>query len=272
MCSFTLGKSSAIGPCGGSWQRARFLAFQALAAALLAVAAPAQLTLAEAIRLEISNFPTWKELQGVRGVPRASARLSNTERWDAQSKPYVRIANESSSPLVGFKLDLSNWDARISAVRPLFGPTQASWTWQDDLQAAMVQFENPLMPGESMVVRLGTAPKAGVENRYRMNQTLFSPASLDRLVSPTGGAVFSMFIDTGSGPFIFDNAGRPVGSGIQTVMLDLQKHPIQPMDLLTPAGASESIQIAPVPEPGAFFLAALAAATMALKSMCRRRR
>lgn len=262
------GKCSAIGPAGGGRQRSSFLAFAAM---VLAVAGPVPQALAEAIRLEISNFPVWKELEGVRGVPRGSARLSTLERWDAQSKPYVRITNESNSPLVGFKLDMQNWDARIATCNWLYGPDQASWKWSEDLQAGLFQLQDPLLPGKAMVVRLGTAPKAGAEKSYRMNQTLLSPAAVNCVVCPTGGGVFSMFLDRGDQPFIFDNTGRPIGPGIETAVLDLQKYPIQPMDTITPTGTSENIPITPVPEPGALFLAASAAAILAAQSMRRRR-
>lgn len=239
----------------------------ALAVMLLALAAPAQRASAETIRLEISNFPTWKELEGVRGVPRAGSRLSTLERWDAQSKPYVRITNESDAPLVGFKLDLSNWDARISSVRSLFGPAQTSWKWQDDLQAALVQLQDPLQPGMSMVMRFGTAPKAGAESRYRMNQTLFSPADVNCTVHPTGGAVFSMFLDSGNRPLAFNTMGLPAGPGVQTATLDLQKYPIQPTATLVPTGTFESIPITAVPEPSAVLLAASAAVAIAAQAM-----
>ena len=243
-----------------------------LAAILLAVAVPVPQAVAEAIRLEISNFPVWKELEGVRGVPRGSSRLSTLERWDAQSKPYVRITNETSSPVVGFKLDMGNWDARISSCNWLYGPDQASWKWNENLQAAMFQLTDPLLPGKAMVVRLGTASKPGVEANYRMNQTLFSPANVNCVVHPTGGGVFSAFLDKGDQPFVFDNAGRPVGPGIETAILDLQKYPIKPIDTIAPNGVSEDIPIiTPVPEPGAFFLAASAAAILAVQSMRRRR-
>jgi hypothetical protein len=55
-------------------------------------------------------------------------------------------------------------------------------------------------------------------------------------------------------------------------MLDLQKYPIKPIDTITPTGVSEDIPIiTPVPEPGAFFLAASATAILAAQSMRRRR-
>ena len=143
--------------------------------------------------------------------------------------------------------------------------------WNPDLQAAMFQLEDPLLPGKSLVVRMNTAPKAGVEGKYRMNQTLFSPAAVNCVVCPTGGGVFGMFLDTGNKPFIFDNTGRPVGPGIQTATLDLQQYPIKPSDTLTPSGTGDTIPITPVPEPAGLFLAASAAAVLAAAKAVRRR-
>lgn len=259
-------KRSAIGALRGAKQ-----VFWTACAVVLLATVPSAQGLAETIRLDISNFPNWKELQGVRGVPTAGLRLSTVERWNAQSQPYIRITNESSSPMVGFKLDLKNWDAKIAAVNTLYGPEQSSWKWQEDLQAAMFQLKDPLLPGKAMVVRLTTAPKAGVENKFRMNQTLLSPANVNCTVCPTGGGVFNMFLDQGGRPFIFDNTGRPIGPGIETALIDLQKYPVKPADTIAPTGTSENIPITPVPEPGALFLAASAAAMLMLKSMRRRR-
>jgi hypothetical protein len=242
----------------------------AVAAFLLLVAVPVPRVLAEAIRLEISNFPAWKELEGVRGVPRLGSRTSTLERWDAQSKPYVRITNETESPLVGFRLDLSNWNAKISTCNWLYG-SDGTLKWNADLQAAMFELEDALLPGKSLVVRLNTAPKAGVVGQYRMNQTLFSPAAVNCLVCPTGGGVFDMSLNRGDQPFIFDNTGRPVGPGIQTTALDLQQYPIKPTDTITPSGTGETITITPVPEPTALFLAASAAAMFAVAKAVRRR-
>lgn len=263
----TVGKCSAIVAPRG----VRRLALAACAALLLVAVVPAPRASAEAIRLEISNFPVWKELEGVRGVPHSSVRLSTLERWNAQSQPYVRITNESNTPMVGFELDLKKWDAKIDSATLLYGPEQTSWQWQEQLQAATFQFKDPLLPGKALVVRLTTAPKAGVENKYRMNQTLFSPADINCMVSPAGGGVFNMFADRGDRPFIFDNTGRPVGPGIETATVDLQNFPIRPSDTITPSGTSENIPITPVPEPGTLLLAGTAAAIVAAKSMRRRR-
>lgn len=241
----------------------------AFAAVLIALTGPTPQASAEAIRLEISNFPVWKELEGVRGVPSGSSRLSTLERWDAQSKPYVRITNESTAPLVGFKLDMTNWHAKISGAT--FYDSDGTFKWNADLQSAMFQLEDPLLPGKSLVVRMNTAPKSGVEGKYRMNQTLFSPAEINCVVCPTGGGVFGMFLDRGDAPFIFDDTGRPVGPGIETAVLDLQKYPIKPTDTLTPSGAGETIPITPVPEPAGLLLAASAMAVFAAVKACRRR-
>lgn len=261
------GKCSAIGAPRG----VKRLVLSACVAVLLAASVPAPHAAAETIRLDISNFPTWKELEGVRGVPQSSPRLSTLERWNAQSQPFVRITNESSSPMVGFKLDLKNWDAKIDAANQLYGPEQTSWKWHEALQAMTFQLKDPLLPGKAMVVRLTTAPKAGAENAYRMNQTLFSKADVSCTVHPSGGGVFNMFLDRGGRPFIFDNNGRPVGPGIETASVDLEKFPIKPDDTITPTGTSEDIPITPVPEPGALVLAASAAAIVAARAMRRRR-
>lgn len=266
MFSDSCGKRSAIDAVRGVGRRVLLVS----AAILLALAGPTPRSQAEAIRLEISNFPTWKELEGVRGVPRPNLRLSTLERWNAQSQPYVRITNETNSPLVGFNIDLKNWDAKIDAANQLYGPEQSSWKWHEDLQAATFQLKDPLPPGKAMVMRLTTAPKAGLENKYRMNQTLFSAASVSCRVCPTGGGVFNMSLDRGEQPFIFDNAGRPIGPGIQTATIDLHKFPIKPLDTITPSGTSENIPITPVPEPAALLLAASAAAMLAVRAMRRR--
>ena len=104
-----------------------------------------------------------------------------------------------------------------------------------------------------------------------MNQTLFSPAEVNCVVCPTGGGVFGMFLDRGDAPFIFDNTGRAVGPGIETLVLDLQKYPIKPTDTLTPSGTGETIPITPVPEPAGLLLAASAMALFAAVKACRRR-
>jgi hypothetical protein len=233
------------------------------------VGLPVSPVFAEAIRLEISNFPVWKELEGVRGVPRLGARTSTLERWDAQSKPYVRITNDTTAPLVGFKLDMTDWQAKISGAT--FYDSDGKFKWNADLQAAMFQLEDPLLPGKTLVVRMNTAPKSGIEGKYRMNQTLFSPAVVNCVVCPTGGGVFGMFLDRGDKPFIFDDTGRAVGPGIQNVVLDLQKYPIKPTDTLTPTGTEETIPITPVPEPASLLLAASAAAALAAAQTIRRR-
>jgi hypothetical protein len=265
MFSAIVGKCSAI----DAVRRVGRGVLLACAAVLLTVAVPAHQALAEAIRLEISNFPTWKELEGVRGVPRSNLRLSTLERWNAQSQPYVRITNETNSPMVGFNLDLKNWDAKIDAAKQLYGPEQSSWKWQEDLQTATFQLKDPLLPGKAMVMRLTTAPKAGLENKYRMNQTLFSAASVSCMVSPAGGGIFNMFLDQGGQPFIFSDAGGPIGTGIQTATIDLQNFPIKPIDTIAPSGTSENIPITPVPEPGTLLLAVSAAAMIAVRAMRR---
>jgi hypothetical protein len=225
------------------------------------------------INIQLSNFPNWSELSGVQGIPSSVAGLSTLQRMNAESRPYLRVKNESTAPLVGFQMDMSNWDAMITSVTwlaPL--PTQSTWNWNEASKSAYFQLLDPLLPGQSLFLRLGTAAQTGsAGSTYCMNQTLFSPGDISCVVRPTGGAVFNLFANTGSGPVTYDNTGKAVGPTISTGVLDLQNYPVTPSSLLNPIGTVEPVIITPVPEPGTVALAVSAAAVLAA-TMIRRRR
>jgi hypothetical protein len=224
------------------------------------------------INIQLSNFPTWAELSGLQGVPRSTSGLSTLQRMDAASRPYLRVENNSTAPLVGFQMDMSNWNAMIKSVDWLVPlPTQSTWNWHEASTSAFFQLRDPLLPGDALIVRLGTAAQTGNAGNYLMNQTLFSPCDISCTVSPTGGAVFNLFANTGSGPVTYDSTGKAVGPTISTGVLDLEDYPVTTSTLLNPIGIEEPVTITPVPEPGTVALAASAAAVLAA-TMIRRRR
>ncbi|MEI8228408.1 MAG: PEP-CTERM sorting domain-containing protein [Planctomycetota bacterium] len=224
------------------------------------------------INIQLSNFPTWEELSGVQGIPRSASGLSTLQRMDAASRPYLRVENNSTAPLVGFQMDMSDWNAKITSVTWLVPlPTQSTWDWYEASTSAFFQLRDPLLPGDALIVRLGTAAQTGEAGTYTMNQTLFCPGDISCTVCPTGGVVFKLFANTGSGPVTYDNTGKAVGPTISTGVLDLEDYPVTPSRLLSPIGIVEPVTITPVPEPGTVALAASAAAVLAA-TMIRRRR
>ena len=191
---------------------------------------------------------------------------------DAASQPYLRVKNESTAPLVGFQMDMSDWTSMITSVTwlaPL--PTRSTWNWHEASTSAFFQLLDPLLPGDALIVRLGTEAQTGEAMTYTMNQTLFSPGDISPILSPTGGVVFNLFANTGSGPVTYDSTGKAIGPTISTGVLDLEDYPVTPSTLLNPIGVVEPVTITPVPEPGTVALAASAAAVLAA-TMIRRRR
>ena len=224
------------------------------------------------INIQLSNFPTWEELSGVQGIPRSASGLSTLQRMDAASQPYLRVKNESTAPLVGFQMDMSDWTSMITSVTwlaPL--PTRSTWNWHEASTSAFFQLLDPLLPGDALIVRLGTEAQIGEAMTYTMNQTLFSPGDISPIICPTGGVCFNLFVNTGSGPVTYDSTGKAIGPTISTGVLDLEDYPVTPSTLLNPIGVVEPVTITPVPEPGTVALAASAAAVLAA-TMIRRRR
>jgi hypothetical protein len=224
------------------------------------------------INIQLSNFPTWEELSGVQGIPRSASGLSTLQRMDAASQPYLRVENNSTAPLVGFQMDMSDWTSMITSVTWLVPlPTRSTWNWHEASTSAFFQLLDPLLPGDALIVRLGTEAQIGEAMTYTMNQTLFSPGDISPILSPTGGVVFNLFANTGSGPVTYDSTGKAIGPTISTGVLDLEDYPVTPSTLLSPIGVEEPVTITPVPEPGTVALAASAAAVLAA-TMIRRRR
>ena len=253
------------------WATGMRLAVGLLAALLATVGSDLQ-AVAGTINIQISNFPTWSELSGVQGVPSSAAGLSALQRMNAESRPYVRVFNESAAPLVGFQMDMSNWNSMITSVKWLVPlPTQSTWNWNEASKSAFFQLHDPLLPGKALVMRLGTAAQPGKADMYCMNQTLFSPGNMSCTVCPTGGAVFNLFVNTGLGPVTYDSTGKAVGPTISTGALDLQDYPVTPTTLLSRSGTGEAVIITAVPEPGTAALAASAAAVLAATVIRRRR-
>jgi hypothetical protein len=204
------------------------------------------------IDIQISNFPNWSDFSGVR--PPSVLGLSTLQRMNALSRPYIRIKNDSLSPLVGFQMDMSNWSSMITSVTwmsPL--PTVSTWNWEESSRSAFFQLRDSLLPGQALFLRIGTAAQAGKADSYYMNQTLLSPGEISCFIQPTGGAVFNLFANTGLGPVHYDSYGKAVGPTIFTGVLDLQNYPVSPETLMSPSGTVSEVVI-PVPEPSAFIL------------------
>lgn len=204
------------------------------------------------IDIQISNFPNWSDFSGVR--PRSVLGLSALQRMSALSQPYIRIKNDSLSPLVGFQMDMSNWSSMITSVTwmaPL--PTVSTWNWDESSRSAFFQLRDSLLPGQALFLRLGTAAQTGKAGSYYMNQTLLSPGDISCVIQPTGGAVFDLFANTGSGPVYYDSSGKAVGPTISTGVLDLQNYPVTPETLMSSSGTVADV-VVPVPEPSAFIL------------------
>lgn len=243
-----------------------------LLAAVLTLLVSGPPAVAETINIQLSNFPTWEELSGVQGIPRSPSELSTLQRMDAESQPYLRVENNSTAPLVGFQMDMSDWSSMITSITwltPL--PTQSTWNWHEASKSAFFQLLDPLLPGDALIVRLGTAAQTGEAGTYTMNQTLFSPGDISCTVCPTGGAIFNLFANTGAGPVTYDSTGKAVGPTISTGVLDLEDYPVTPSSLLSRTGVTEPVTITPVPEPGTVALAASAAAVLAAAVFRRRR-
>ena len=263
-----------------SWHRSMRRAARASGGRLVVGLLTAFLTLvvsgspavAGTINIQLSNFPTWEELSGVQGIPRSASGLSTLQRMDAASRPYLRVENNSTAPLAGFQMDMSDWTSMITSVTwlaPL--PTRSTWNWHEASTSAFFQLLDPLLPGDALIVRLGTEAQIGEAMTYTMNQTLFSPGDISPILCPTGGVCFNLFVNTGSGPVTYDSTGKAIGPTISTGVLDLEDYPVTPSTLLNPIGVVEPVTITPVPEPGTVALAASAAAVLAA-TMIRRRR
>ena len=248
----------------------------ALSAAWLALPPPQ--AAAESIKVQISNFPTWKEVQGkdVVSTSYSTERLSVLERMQITSRPYVRIENNTSRDVVGVQIDMRNWNAMISAVDWIYTPVdgiQPTWSWNETSQSAFFQFgANPLTFGQAVVMRLGTAPKTGTASvSYNANQTLLSPSSLTCWTNNTGGVCFDVFTNKPGAGFQYNSIGRPVGPGIaSTDCLCTEGNLVDIATLRDPDGITMEC-VVPVPEPGTVVMAASAAAVLALSGLRRLR-
>lgn len=240
--------------------------FVACAIGLMAALPPARGEQLIAYKLEISTSYIGLAGEAPRATPSFSSGGSVLQQWMEAARPFVRITNISSDPrvnLFGAQLDLTKSGSMITALEWVQGVTgnAATWNWNADLASAFFQFHDPLAPGESVLMRLSTAPRPGMGMQYRQNQTLFHSAIGNCIETTTNYATLDVWSQPygSTTPVEFEPSGQPTGPGLiaSTVPLDT---PLTPADLNNPS--SIVITPVPVPEPDTIVLAASAAAML----------
>lgn len=258
--------------------RGLLLARRVFAAAFLALlwSAPVTVRAGElAYTLQISNSYI--------GLPGSTTSSSSgfgggsvLEQWIDESRPFVRITNTSSNPalnLFGAQLDLTQSASQVTACQWVegLGAPEQTWNWNADATSAFFQFRTPLAPGESVLMRLSTAPRPGMEELYTQNQQLFHPVLGNCLCSENYGSidVFTQVVGSPA-PVNFLPSGKPSGPGLITITTPLDQ-PLTPSQITDPSTVIDTPVIVPVPEPSAVVLAASAAVLLAFASRCRGR-
>lgn len=221
-----------------------------------------------AYKLEVSNSYIGLAGEAPRSGTVFGGGGSVLQQWIEASRPYVRISNVSTNPAVnlfGAQLDLSQSGSMVTAcewVQGAGGPDQ-TWNWNNGLASAFFQFHKPLGPGESVLMRLSTAPRPGMEELYKQNQTLFHPAignCVDTTLNFASIDVFSQPIGSTT-PVTFQPSGEPAAPDLVVGTTPLDR-PLTPQQLNDPS--SVVITPVPVPEPDTIMLAASAAAILAV--------
>jgi hypothetical protein len=196
-----------------------------------------------------------------------------------ESRPFVRITNTSSNPalnLFGAELDLTNSSSMVTAcewVEGLGAPAQ-TWNWNADLSSAFFQFRTPLAPGESVLMRLSTAPRPGLEDSYTQNQQLFHPVVEGCLCSDDNWGQIDVFnqLFGSTVPVEFQPSGKPTAPDLVTYTTTFDT-PLRLAEINDPSAIVDvPVAITPVPEPSTVVLAASAVAMLAVASRRRGRR
>jgi hypothetical protein len=229
-----------------------------------------------AYTLQISN--SYIGLPGSTVSSGAFGGGSVLEQWIDESRPFVRITNITSSPtllnLFGAQLDLTRSASLVTEVEWVEGlgaPAQ-TWNWNADLTSAFFQFHTPLAPGESVLMRLSTAPRPGLEDVYTQNQQLFHPIVENCLCNANSFGSVSLFSQTfgSTVPVDFLPSGQPAAPNLHEDSFALS-NPLTPAEIADPNTVIVTPVVVPVPEPSTVVLAASAVAFLAVASRCRSR-
>lgn len=230
-------------------------------------AAAARAELLPAYKLEISNAYIGLLGESPRSTPSFFGGGSVLQQLVESSKPYVRITNVSIDPkvkLIGAQLNLADSGSIITACEWISGVTdpKPGWNWNAEKASAFFQFHKPLGPGETILMRLSTAPRPGMEMQYKQNQTLFHPAIGNCVDSSLNYATVELFSQPLASvqPPSYDPSGAPQAPDKITSVTPLDT-PLTPSQIENPS--SVVITPVPVPEPDTIVLAASAAAMLA---------
>lgn len=263
-----------------TWGLARRALIAACLALLWAAPRPACAETIQAFSVQVSN--AYIGQPGSPLAPTQSAGFfggSVLEQWVDQSRPYVRITNTSAKPaamnLVAAQLDMTNSASLITACDWMegFGLESQTWNWNAELTSAFFQFHEPILPGESILMRLSTAPRPGMEMLYTQNQSLLPP-SLEYVACTdhcTEVTVFAQPVES-TAAVSYLPSGQPSAP-------DLLSYTTTIDSMITACGTIDSsaevsvnvMRAVPVPEPSSVALAASAAVILALAARGRGR-
>lgn len=222
----------------------------------------------DSFQIEISTNLAWMDNNSNPLVQIASARQSGMQRAVAEANPYIRITNVSTDArLVAAQLNLSKAESSIDNVDWISTPGRANWFWDSVAKHAHFQFVDPVLPGDSAIMRVSTASLAGTSNLYSMFQNLFQPSS-----SPYGtGSYFGILHlmaqpATSTQSFAFDpDTYLPLGEFTE-IDYNLKVAPVKSYaisDQDSRVGIQTlSGQVVAVPEPGTLAMMAGALATL----------